>query len=500
MLKRRDFLKLAGFTAVSAVIAGGANAQSTGQTRKPNVLLIVSEDNGPELGCYGDPYAKTPNLDRLAAGGVRFEKAFVPYSVCSPSRACYLTGLHPHQNGQIGLATHKYSMYRAFPNIAGLLKAHGYRTGLIGKLHVNPESAFPFDFREIRSANFGKGRRDMKKYAEKAWEFFTSSDSPFFLSINYPDAHFPLHRQDHGLPQNPVEAKDVKPLPWIGVDSPRLREFTADYYNCMSRLDTGIEMLLDNLEKAGEKDNTLIIYLGDHGAQFSRGKTSVYEGGLRIPLIVSWADRTQKGITPTELVSTLDILPTILQATGCKGPQNLPGRALQPLMNGRKAPWRKYIVAQTNGSAPSLYFQQHSIRDECYKLIISPVRNRPNLCAKAYLDRFNVHFAAGTSKEDIAAGSKDIQRVYDTYLNPPLYELYDLKNDPYEFENVAEHPEYARIKERLLKDFRQWQKDTDDPLRHPDKLRKLTEEHDRLLHHDYRRDKNFKWQYLEYFR
>jgi len=109
----------------------------------PNILLIVSEDNGPELGSYGGPYARTPNLDRLAEQGVRFENAFVPYSVCSPSRAAFLTGLYPVQNGQIGLATHKFAMYRKdTPNFATLLKSSGYYTGLIGKLHVNPESAF----------------------------------------------------------------------------------------------------------------------------------------------------------------------------------------------------------------------------------------------------------------------------------------------------------------------------------------------------------------------
>lgn len=122
-----------GLATVTATLGSSCDGMASSPMKRPNVLLIVSEDNGPELGCYGDPYAKTPNLDRLAAGGVRFENAFVPYSVCSPSRACYLTGLHPHQNGQIGLATHKYSMYRAFPNIASLLKAQGYRTGLIGK-------------------------------------------------------------------------------------------------------------------------------------------------------------------------------------------------------------------------------------------------------------------------------------------------------------------------------------------------------------------------------
>ena len=495
-MNRRTFLKTASLT-TAAIVTGTTFAMPP---KRPNVLLIVSEDNGPELGCYGDSYAQTPILDKLAANGVRFKNAFVPYSVCSPSRACFLTGLHPHQNGQIGLATHKYAMYENFPNIPSLLKKAGYRTGLIGKLHVNPESAFPYDFREIRSANFGKGQRDMKKYADSAAKFFNASDDPFFLSINYPDAHFPLHRQDHGLPEKPLTGKDVKPLPWIGADSETLREFMADYYNCMSRLDTGVGMLLEKLEQSGKAENTLIIYFGDHGAQFSRGKTSVYEAALRIPLIVSWPDNMKKGIVPTELTSTLDVLPTILKAASVNAPPNLPGKPLQPLMNGKKVPWRKYIVAQTNGSAPSLYFQQQSIRDERYKLIISPVRNRTNLCAKAYMDRFNVHFAAGTSPEDIQASPENIQKVYDLYLDPPLYELYDLRTDPNEFVNLADDPNYEKVRTNLLKAFKQWQKDTNDPLADPDKLKLLTEEHDRMKTYNYRKDKKFRWQYLDYFK
>ena len=468
---------------------------------RPNVLLIVSEDNGPELGCYGDPYVKTPRLDRLAEEGVRFENAFVPYSVCSPSRACFLTGLHPHQNGQIGLATHKYQMYREFPNVFTLLKANGYRTGLIGKLHVNPASAFPVDYRAIPGANFGKNQRSIEKYADKANEFFTQSDEPFFLSINYSDAHFPLHRQDHGQPEKPLDGQDVKPLPWVGADSPRLRQFTANYYNCMMRLDAGVDLLLQKLDETGKLNNTLIIYIGDHGAQFSRGKVSVYESGLRIPFIVNWPGRILQGTVSKKLVSTIDILPTILSATGAAGPQTykLPGRNLTPLLQGdENIPWRKYITAQTNGSAPVIYYQQFSIRDERWKLIYNPIR-MTNRCATAYKTQHNAHFAAGTNKEEIAASSRQIQQVYKTFENPPEYEFYDLKNDPYEFNNLADDAKYKDKKEALIAAFKNWQTETNDPHGDPEKVRQLADEHEKMLNYNYRGDKKFKWGYLDYF-
>jgi len=151
-------------------LTAAPGADTLAASSRPNILLIVSEDNGPELGCYGDPYARTPNLDRLAAEGVRFQRAYVAQAGCSQSRASVLTGLYPHQHGQIGLATWGFRMYRAdTPNVPRSLKAAGYRTGMIGKLHINPEAAFPFDFHAIPSANFS--RKDLADYAKHAAAF-----------------------------------------------------------------------------------------------------------------------------------------------------------------------------------------------------------------------------------------------------------------------------------------------------------------------------------------
>ena len=148
-----------------ALLAGFFAACSWSE--RPNVLLIVSEDNGPELGAYGDPFARTPVLDGLAREGVLFRNAYVPQAGCSQSRAAFLTGLYPHQNGQIGLATWKFGLFREdTPNLVRTLKEAGYVTGIIGKLHINPEEAFPFDFTAQPGANFR--RQDMGTYAESA--------------------------------------------------------------------------------------------------------------------------------------------------------------------------------------------------------------------------------------------------------------------------------------------------------------------------------------------
>lgn len=138
----------------------------------PNILFIVSEDNGLDLGCYGNKTVHTPHLDGLASRGVRFTQAYVPYSISSPSRGVLFTGLYPHQNGQVGLATHNYSMYRGVKTLPKYMRELGYKTGCIGKIHVNPESEIPFDFWENRGSNFAK--KNLKSYAEQAVRFVKS--------------------------------------------------------------------------------------------------------------------------------------------------------------------------------------------------------------------------------------------------------------------------------------------------------------------------------------
>jgi N-sulfoglucosamine sulfohydrolase len=295
----------------------------------------------------------------------------------------------------------------------------------------------------------------------------------------------------------------VKTLPWIGVDNERIRKHVADYYNCLARLDTGIGLLLEELDNSGKAENTIVIYLGDHGAQFSRGKTSVYEAGLRVPLIVRWPGHAKPGHVSHELVSSLDILPTVLQATNVKPPAGLDGRALQPLLEGRFVKWREHLFAHKMGSAAHFYYPQVAVRNARYKLIANPLR-RPNPPAQIYTDNSGVFFIAGTRKGEVAAASPLIQKAYATYHNPPPVELYDLQTDPYEFKNLANDPKHAVAQKRLHSRLREWQRDTGDPLADPAALKRYTKEIDEAAALkpalSYRRDKNFRWRYLDWMK
>jgi len=460
---------------------------------RPNILLIVSEDNGPELGCYGEPFVQTPVLDKLAANGVLFERAYVPQAGCSQSRAALLTGLYPHQNGQIGLATWKFGLYREnTPNVVRSLKEAGYRTAIIGKLHVNPASAFPFDFKRMESSNFNRNK--LQNYAREAERFIKQSELPFFLSVNYPDAHRPFLKSVGGVPKKPLTGAEVKPLSYFGLDTPDLRQQTADYYNCMSRLDSQIGELLEVLRKSGKFENTLIVYLGDHGADMLRGKRTSFEGGLRIPLIMSGGKHWKEGERCSELVSAIDLMPTLLEMAGVSPPSELPGRSMVSLLNGENVAWRTHLFAEFHLHSAHNYYPQRSVRDGRFKLIHNLMAGEINPGYEFTLQRFFKGF-----EEAISVAGEPVRGAYQRMRHPPEFELYDLENDPHEFENLAEDSDHAEAARRLKKRLLQWRISTKDPLLDRKKVLQLKSEIEACMKDGTPRKADLKLNYREYF-
>jgi N-sulfoglucosamine sulfohydrolase len=478
------------------------------ESSKPNILLIVAEDYGPEMGCYGDAFAKTPNLDQLAKQGIRFERAFVPQAGCSQSRASFLTGRYPHQHGQIGLATWGFRLYRSeIESIPKSLSRIGYATGIIGKLHVEPESAIPFDSHDIPASNFN--RKNLRDYAKKADAFIAKSqqaEKPFFLSVNFPDAHDPWIRQVDGLPAQPQNAQDVRAMPYMGIDPAGMRPLIADYYNCISRLDSLVGELLLVLEKRGSSENTLVIFIGDHGADMLRGKRTCFEGGLRIPMLLRWPGKISPQVR-NELVSTLDLFPTILRTAGAEALEGLAGMELQPLFdpsNSRPTPWRSHYFAEYHThAAASNYFPQRCVRSDRYKLIenLLPDTIHPdyaNTIRKLVEDteqrgvepKLDLH-------EEIANAPEAIRNAYELARKPPKYQLYDLQEDPFEFRNLADSSDHAQILKDLSERLNRWRQESQDPLLDPENLRKLTAEVQSVKKKAVAKD--LQWDYIDYF-
>ncbi len=448
-----------GFSCSGLMHENAASENKYTNNQRPNILFIVSEDNGPDLGCYGAP-VKTPILDALAEGGIRFNNAYVSQAGCSPSRASFLTGLYPHQNGQVGLATWRYRMYNEnTPNLVNDLKSSGYRTGIIGKLHINPESAFDFDFSEIPSGNFA--RRDLDMYAKHAYDFFTSDDEPFYLQVNYPDAHTPFTPQVDGRPREIITGADVEAMPLFGVTSDSLRQITADYYNCMMRLDEMVGELLENLQRSGKYKNTLVVYIGDHGIDVIRGKRTCYEGGVRIPFIVSWPASGTAGMVSEHLVSIIDIYPTFMDISGSPVPAHLPGKSFLPLLTDEAYEPREYLFTEYHVHSNHNPYPQRAVRDVRYKLIYSPLNGTEH---PDYAYTLSRKLDAEDFKDALTRAPEFVRQSYKRYNFPPEYELFDLLADPLEWHNLAEVPAYSEVLERLKGVLHAWQVETSDPM------------------------------------
>lgn len=467
-----------------------------------NVLLIVGEDHGPQLGCYGDPYARTPHLDTLAASGTRFERAYATQAICSPGRASLLTGMYPHQNGQISLATHGFCMFREYPTIPSLLQRARFRTGRIGKLHVKPESASPFDLAWNPGVSWGFAHRDVAAAAAVAGDFMAADSTPFFLMVNLPDAHLPWLRTSFGLPQQPLTGADVQVPPAVGVDSLRLREHAADYYNCLSRLDTGVGLILDALTRLGKDRDTLVIYTTDHGPQFARGKGSSYELAVHLPLLVRWPGVTTPGSVSDALVSQIDILPTILDANALPCPAGVTGSSLRPVVAGMDPSWRSHLCTEWHtGHAsplPNLLNPQRTIRGARFKLIQNLLTDRPNSVEHCYTQQ--TFFDTGCTQQELDAARPEVRAAYQRWRRQDRWELYDLQDDPHEFTNLAADARYTDVLQDLQARLRAWQQDTADPFLDDALVQRFVREQDHIaaLPGTPAKQADFRWPYLDY--
>lgn len=453
-ITRRKFLNYSG-TGVTSALLGGVTRKALGQSATPpNILLIIADDLGQQIGCYGDKTARTPNINRLATEGIRFVNSYVTQASCSPSRSSIYTGLYPHQTGffppddepvgQIGLAYpgSRYAMDPAVITMQQLLKMAGYRIGHIGKLHVFPEASFPFDYRGLPTLDGPNTEsRDIELIAQLAGEFLAQPPQPFFLTMCYFDPHKPYFTQVKGYPQPPYGPTEVSPFPWIGIaDTPTVREEMAGIYNGIARMDAGVGMLLNKLTQLGLDNNTIVIFTGDNGPAFYlKAKTTCYEAGLRVPMIVRWPGQISPNRVNYSLVSTVDILPTVLQAANLSVPQNLAGRSLMQLFRGNTTGWRDFLCAEYTSHTRKDFWPRRSIRGTYCKYILNLLPERMQ--------------------------------------NRQAEELYNLSTDQYEFKNQAENPRYQNTKNFLRSELLKWRQQTADPLLDPAVLAAMEKEH-----------------------
>jgi N-sulfoglucosamine sulfohydrolase len=449
------------------------NSQSSNHR---NVLLLISDDHGiDQLGCYGNQNIKTPHLDQMAAEGVRFTHAFCVAASCSASRGSILTGLYTHQNGQFGHQHnwHHFSLHAWVETLPALLKRNGYQTGIIGKLHVAPKEQLPFDY-IVPEKNI-MGNRDVKTMADKAGEFFArDKDSPFFLLIGYSDPHrsaqgmsdmknvenfsgFGNDRDYPGIEPMKYEPDDVH-VPVFLPDTPEVREELADQYQSITRLDTGIGKVLENLRKSGRYEDTLIIYISDNGIPFPGAKTTIYDSGVHLPMIVCSDDIEQGGKVNSAMISFVDLVPTILEWTGTKSPDyKLPGKSFLPILNQENPDgWDDVYFSHTFHEI-TMYYPMRGVRTRRFKYILNLF---PELEYPFATDLFISKTWQGILQRRSEMMGK---RRTSEYLRRPAEELYDIEQDPAESKNLAAVPDFQNVLVSMREKLKKMREETDDP-------------------------------------
>jgi len=250
-------------------------------------------------------------------------------------------------------------------------------------------------------------------------------------------------------------------------------------------------------------ENTLIIFLSDHGAQFSRGKTTNYEAGLKIPLIVSWPEKLTGGqVMSDEMVSVIDIFPTIVDAVSDQPKPELPGKSLIKVGSGQQL-GHEYIYAGGLIGTAKYFYPKRSIRGKRYKLIHNLFSGEPDPYFSVYTDHIYPTVLSGTSREEIASLPVELKEVYERWENPPAFEFYDLENDPWEFKNLADDPNYQEGMERLKRVLNKWRVNTRDPFIDSVNFKMIRAEVDSINKfypdHSYQKDTSFHWNYPGYF-
>ncbi|WP_423606751.1 sulfatase family protein [Sphingomonas sp. MS122] len=455
-MHRRTLLK--GMAGAAAVSAGATRAAQTGK-RQRNILLLISDDQGLDLGCYGVPVA-TPRLDRLAREGTRFTHAYAAVSSCSPSRAVIHSGLYGHQNGMYGLQhdVHHQSLLDGIATLPSLLRRAGHAVALVGKKHIGPDAAFPFEAELVPERS---GIRDVREMATAAASFIRSTDDrPFFVTVAYSDPHRAATDYGNDRPWPGVKPVRYDPakvrIPAHLPDLPEVRQDLAEYHESLSRLDSGVGMLLDLLGESGRADDTLVIFLSDNGRPFPGAKTNLYAPGLHLPLIIR-APGSGAAVNDA-MVSWIDIAPTVLEWAGVAPPDyQLPGKSLLPILGKAEDPARDAVFASHEFHEINQYYPMRAVRTRTHSYIL-------NLAHP--LDYPIAGDVAGSPSWKAISADPAIRlgkRSQAAYLRRPAEELYDLSRDPDEVINLAADPAYAAVRDTLRVRLLAMRKATRDP-------------------------------------
>jgi len=443
-ITRRSFLKTmgAGVCVLAHARCGAAKARSSISSsgeRRVNILWISCEDTSPDLGCYGDTYANTPNLDKLAGQGRRYTNAFVPYPVCSPTRSSIITGMYPSTIGTMHMRT-SMKGYEAVPaaNVkcfTEYLRAAGY----FCTNHTKTDYQFKSPF-----TAWDKGRdwRDRPAGAS----FF----SVINLTVSHESRNWP--KKNEKL----VHDSAKTPVPPYYPDTPVIRENIARYYDNVTKMDTQAGEILDRLENDGLSENTVVFFWGDHGRGLPRCKRWCYDSGIHVPLIVRRPGKIEGGTICDDLTMLTDLGPTVLSLAGVEVPSYMQGRAF---LGGQQIRPRDFIVA--GRERMDLNSDEHirCVRDKRYKYIRNFMPEKAYAQPIPYRDRMPI---MKEWRRLDAEGALTGPAALFFRKTKPAEEFYDTQNDPHEINNLIDSPGHRNRIAKMRRDLEEWSRETGD--------------------------------------
>lgn len=435
-------ISLAMLLMLSSIYSG---SRDCAVAERPNILWISCEDISQNLGCYGDPHAITPNLDRLAAEGVRFDRAFTPAGVCAVVRSGIITGMYPPSIGSQNMRSRIIppQQVKAFPE---LLRAAGYFT--------TNRSKTDYQFEPTPSIWDRQGNK------HQDWRERPNPKQPFFSVINITVCHESQIRHGEKRHQEVIQSigsenqrdpiKVADTLPEYLPNTAATRKNWAWYHDNITLMDKMAGDALRRLEEDGLADNTLVVFWSDHGMGMPRGKRWIYDTGTLVPVIMRWPGQLKEQSVREDLVSVLDLPPTMLAAAGVEVPGYMQGRRLLGDDAGPEPPYLFFHRDRMD----EVYELQRAVRDRRWKYI----RNyEPEKTYAQRLDYMDEMPAMRDWRRLAAVGRLSGGQKNWFTAAKPVEELYDTAKDPWELTNLAELPEYANRLARMREATEGWQ-------------------------------------------
>jgi len=429
---------------------------------RPNLLLLTVDDMSCDsMGAYGcQVEAITPHMDKLASESLRFEHAHVVVGNCYPSRNVMWSGRYPHTTGVEGF----YKIDNKFPVLCDLMKGGGYWAGIQGKVsHSTPYSPYDWDadLKLAPGEYEGSEIKDAGAFhlaTQRGIQRAKAAGKPFCINVNVSDPHKPFYTGGpNNLPSRIYTADEIT-VPGFLPDTPVVRAELAEYYSSVRRGDDCVGQILEALEDEGVADTTVVVFLSDHGMPFPFAKTALYHHSSRTPLMVRWPGKVKPGTHDVDhMVSTVDLLPTLLDVTGIEHPEGLEGRTFLPLLKGEQQDGRDFVIKEYNENSGCVRNPIRAIQTKQFLYLYNPWAN-------GELKFKTATQGMRTYKEMIRLAETDeaMAARLELFDHRVIEELYDVSKDPDCLVNLAAAPEQAPELEKLRATMLEWMRTTED--------------------------------------